>query len=129
MWPNWILEIEHEIGHLTKLTVSFRWPFPNVCCVNTNRSKEKSAEGFKEQTTTILSKFDKEFDYQDEALSSTLFVHKLGLSNVYPALLMNGLVYGSNQVYFNLILLTPRCIIIVWLALLGRLGPHIQVVF
>lgn len=70
-----------------------------MCCMNTNRSK-KSAEGLKEQTTTILSKFDTESDYREEALSSTLFVYKLGLSNVHPALLMNGQVYGSSQVCF-----------------------------
>lgn len=69
-----------------------------MCCMNMNRSKQKSAEGLKEQTTTILSKFDTESDYREEALSSTLFVYKLGLSKIHPALLMNGQVYGSSQV-------------------------------
>ena len=63
-------------------------------------SKKKSTEGPKEQTTRILDKLDTESDYWDEALGSTLFVYKLGLSNIYPALLMNGQVYGSSQVPF-----------------------------
>lgn len=86
--------------------------------MNSNRSKEKSAEVVEEQSEKILSKFDTESDYKEEALSSTLFVYKLGLSNVHPALLMNGQVYGSSQVCFLSILLT--------LSLLGRLAPVIS---
>ncbi|KAG0591180.1 hypothetical protein KC19_1G156300 [Ceratodon purpureus] len=62
------------------------------------KSKQKSTEGLKEQTTRILDRLDTESDYKEEALGSSLFVYKLGLSNVYPALLMNGQVYGSSQV-------------------------------
>lgn len=69
-----------------------------------SRSKQKTTEELKEQTTRILDRFDTESDYREEALSSTLFVYRLGLSNVYPALLMNGQVYGSNQVSFLILI-------------------------
>lgn len=62
------------------------------------RHDQKASEGLKEQATAILDRFDSGSDYREVALDSTLFVYKLGLSNVYPALLMNGQVYGSSQV-------------------------------
>ena len=65
-----------------------------------NRSKQKTTEGLKDQATRILDRFYTESDFMEEALTSTVFVYKLGLSNVYPALLMNGQVYGSSQVSF-----------------------------
>lgn len=48
---------------------------------------------------TILKNLETGDEYKKEALDSTTFVYKLGLSKMHPALLMNGLVYGPNQVH------------------------------
>jgi len=36
--------------------------------------------------------------YKKQAVESSGFVDKLGLSKMHPCLLMNGVVYGPNQV-------------------------------
>lgn len=48
---------------------------------------------------SILKNIETGDEYKKEALDSTTFVYNLGLSKMHPALLMNGLVYGPNQVH------------------------------
>lgn len=59
----------------------------------------KSAEEENEEVMAKLKNLETADEYKKEALDSTTFVYKLGLSKMHPALLMNGLVYGPNQVY------------------------------
>ncbi|XP_024522450.1 UDP-glucose:glycoprotein glucosyltransferase-like isoform X1 [Selaginella moellendorffii] len=49
----------------------------------------------------VFSKLKNGEDYRKEAFESSQFVYRLGLSEVYPCLLMNGLVYGESQPQFS----------------------------
>ncbi|KAJ7513700.1 hypothetical protein O6H91_23G011200 [Diphasiastrum complanatum] len=45
----------------------------------------------------IYSKLEKGDEFKAQVLKSTMYVEKLGLSNIQPCLMMNGIVYGSIQ--------------------------------
>lgn len=49
---------------------------------------------------SVLKEVDTKVEYKKEVQESTIFVYKLGLSNMQPTLLMNGQVYGPTQVRF-----------------------------
>lgn len=57
-----------------------------------HRSKSKSPP------QDVLLKLEKESKFKEAARESSIFVFKLGVSNLRCCLLMNGLVYESSEV-------------------------------
>ncbi|KAL2613121.1 hypothetical protein R1flu_024813 [Riccia fluitans] len=55
------------------------------------RAKGKSAQ-------TIFQSLKEGDDFKEKVLESSGFIYKLGLSQMHPCLLMNGLVYGPSQI-------------------------------